>query len=647
MRVFGLMIVRNEVDILRTNVLHHLALGVDHFLVVDNGSEDGTNRVLTELERTGRVAWGSDSGPYRQPEVITQLALEAFLRGADWVVPIDADEFWYAPRGNFRSVLAASHAGALCAEVVNYVQRRDQIETTPDALLTMTYRPAQPIGPLADVRSLVGSGRCAFVEAVYAPKWISRASPGLEIGTGNHSVAGTTGPLEATNEVLCLHAALRSRRLFEAQTANAQRARDAGNERNWHWIRWRELEEAGRLEREWAANSWANGCLDVHGAAHPLVEDQLLHDVVAPWIGAVLPEPVRPVEAASSRLQLRSSSSSVVAAARDAIEVVPGWFSVKEAELLIAAAVLACTRTDSPGTIVELGSYQGRSTIVLGAVARELGPDIVVCAIDPHEGELQQDGFPSTQGATFESFCRHIAGAGLESVVRVIRSRSWEVRWKQPIALLFVDALHDYESVSRDFAHYEAWLCPGGYVAFHDYDVAYPGVVRFVDELLASDRYTRYQHSGSLVVLQRVPDDSVAGASGHFQEGTSVRDLDIRLERQQTAIEILKELVRELMTSRDSDRLERDERICALQEELFEKVGQRDSAIRALQEELHQKIGEANEIIRALQQELHEKIGDRDRTILGLHAEMLEKVEARDRLIRSLQADVERLSGGT
>src|SRR5436309_15500717 len=89
MQRVGIMIVRNEVDIIRLNVLYHFGLGIDRFLIVDNGSSDGTDQVLEELSRQGRVQWTSDSGPYRQAEITTELAREAFRGGADWVVPIE------------------------------------------------------------------------------------------------------------------------------------------------------------------------------------------------------------------------------------------------------------------------------------------------------------------------------------------------------------------------------------------------------------------------------------------------------------------------------------------------------------------------------------------------------------------------------
>ena len=81
MELVGLMLVRNEADIVRVNLLHHLAQGIDRFLVVDNVSTDGTDCVLAKLARGGRVRWTRDDGPYRQAEITTELDREAFRGG--------------------------------------------------------------------------------------------------------------------------------------------------------------------------------------------------------------------------------------------------------------------------------------------------------------------------------------------------------------------------------------------------------------------------------------------------------------------------------------------------------------------------------------------------------------------------------------
>ncbi len=203
MQVFGLMMVRNEADILRINLLHHLALGIDQFLIVDNGSTDSTPEILDELSQdTGRVRWLRDDGPYRQADITTGLAHEAYLEGANWVMPIDADEFWCAPGGDLRGVLERTEAGALEVQLVNFVQSREQLEATPEGLLQMTRRVAHPVGPIERIVELVESRQIGFVEIFYPPKWISRATAGIEIGIGNHNVSGIMGAREATDELV-------------------------------------------------------------------------------------------------------------------------------------------------------------------------------------------------------------------------------------------------------------------------------------------------------------------------------------------------------------------------------------------------------------------------------------------------------------
>ena len=248
--------------------------------------------------------------------------------------------------------------------------------------------------------------------------------------------------------------------------------------------------------------------------------------------------------------------------------------------------------------------------MVLGGVLKAVCPGAKLHAIDPHEGEVARDG--PAQPPTLERFLRNVDEAGLADVVLVIRKRSFEVAWSRPISLLFIDGLHDYESVCRDFTHFEAWIAPCGYVAFHDYDRAYPGVVAFVDQLLASGKYRKFQRAGNLMVLEK--------AMNKIDENTP--DIVLRLEQQQKGIAVLRDLLREAASRREEELAGRDKRIGELQDELFAKVGERDRIIRELQAELHQKVGECNRIIQDLQAELHSKVEERDRMIRDLQAQL-------------------------
>lgn len=70
-----------------------------------------------------------------------------------------------------------------------------------------------------------------------------------------------------------------------------------------------------------------------------------------------------------------------------------------------------------------------------------------------------------------------------------IRTTSTELAriWVQPVGLLFVDAVHEYDAVMADVAAWAPHLARGAVIAFHDWtdDPAHPyaGVKRAVDEL--------------------------------------------------------------------------------------------------------------------------------------------------------------------
>lgn len=286
MKVCGISIVRNEVDIIGLNILHHLSLGLDEILIVDNGSSDGTERVLQQLDIDGRIKWSKNAGPYRQPEIFTELGREAYRRGADWVLPIDADEFWDTTSRDLKGVLERSNAGALRVQVVNFIQRRKQRNRSPSALLHMTRRAPQPKGPVECCKDLVESRQIAYVEMMYPPKWVSRASSTSEIKAGNHQVSGIEGPYEDTDTIICLHAPLRAHSMLEAKADTGRRADEAGYPPGemWHLRRWHRLRDEGRLEAEWLANSYARDHIDVYGAHRPLVFDSRLRDIAVRWM---------------------------------------------------------------------------------------------------------------------------------------------------------------------------------------------------------------------------------------------------------------------------------------------------------------------------------------------------------------------------
>ncbi len=175
---------------------------------------------------------------------------------------------------------------------------------------------------------------------------------------------------------------------------------------------------------------------------------------------------------------------------------VEGWFGKDEGRLLYELAWDA----DPAGCIVEIGSWQGKSTVWLAAGARS-GRGAHVVAIDPHIGTHLR-----AEGETTEPALRaNLAGARLEDFVEVVVSTSEDAAatWTRPVSLLWIDGDHSYEGALRDVDLWEPHLLPDAIVALHDtFVLAGPEqVVR--KRLIAPGGYTAFVHAQTTTAARR------------------------------------------------------------------------------------------------------------------------------------------------
>jgi hypothetical protein len=191
---------------------------------------------------------------------------------------------------------------------------------------------------------------------------------------------------------------------------------------------------------------------------------------------------------------------------------IEGWLDDAEAELLLSAAASTIATTQN-GVIVEIGSYCGKATVVLGTALSASGNmnERKIYAIDPHDGIVGAlDQGVQRMPPTRDKFLKNIANAGITHLVEPITKHAFEVEWDKPIAFLLIDGLHDYFNVARDFHHFEEWIAPGGLIAFHDYANYYPGVKTFVNELLTNGDYEKVHQALSLIVIRAKREAPVA-----------------------------------------------------------------------------------------------------------------------------------------
>ncbi|MFF3003932.1 class I SAM-dependent methyltransferase [Kitasatospora sp. NPDC057940] len=198
-----------------------------------------------------------------------------------------------------------------------------------------------------------------------------------------------------------------------------------------------------------------------------------------------------------------------------AFEAATGFMPVDEGLALYAAAVTAARRTGLP--VLEIGTYCGRSAVLLAAAARETGTTALT--VDHHRGsEEQQPGWEYHDPTlvdpevglmdTLPRFRRTLHAAGLEEHVVALVGRSPRIAalWGRPLALVFIDGGHTDEHATGDYEGWAPHLAPDGLLVVHDVfpDPADGGQAPYRVYLRAlAEGFEEVSVTGSLRVLRR------------------------------------------------------------------------------------------------------------------------------------------------
>ncbi|WP_328683654.1 class I SAM-dependent methyltransferase [Streptomyces sp. NBC_01261] len=200
-----------------------------------------------------------------------------------------------------------------------------------------------------------------------------------------------------------------------------------------------------------------------------------------------------------------------------AFEAAKGFMPAGEGLALYAAAVEA-GGLGLP--LLEVGTYCGRSTLLLADAAREAG--VTALTLDHHRGsEEQQPGWdyhdPETVDPetglmdTLPTFRRTLHKAGLEEHVVALVGRSPQVSriWGTPLGLVFIDGGHTDEHANGDYEGWAPHVAEGGLLAIHDVfpepedEFTGQAPYRVYLRALESGAFTEVSATDSLRVLRR------------------------------------------------------------------------------------------------------------------------------------------------
>lgn len=191
------------------------------------------------------------------------------------------------------------------------------------------------------------------------------------------------------------------------------------------------------------------------------------------------------------------------------LEGVAGWLSDAQALRLWARA----SELAPPARIVEIGSFQGRSTVVL---ARAAAGGVEIVAIEPHAGNDR--GPQEIRGYEAEAehdnvlFEANLTRAGVRDRVRHVRKRSSDAHGdvEDPIDLLYIDGAHRYRPARDDIVRWGRRVRPGGTMLIHDSFSSIGVTGAIATALLTSAELTYVGRTGSLSEYRREAPASVA-----------------------------------------------------------------------------------------------------------------------------------------
>ncbi|MFC7404639.1 glycosyltransferase family 2 protein [Georgenia alba] len=269
------MMVRDEVDIVAANVEHHLAQGIDHLIVTDNGSVDGTVDVLESYAGSGRLTLLHEPiQKKQQAKVVTRMARQAHRMGADWVIHLDADEFWVASDRStpIPDVLRETPEsdGVLVADRHNLVGQG-----------SMAGKGEEPWSPRMiwkDTESLAANGNKILGKVAH------RSSRFVRVAQGLHDAKGVRPRRKVmTDRLEVLHVPWRSYGQFYAKTENSGTAYAANknplNLRMGKHLRADyKLLRSGQLEETYRRRTFSDGEIAEHVQTGRLVRDTWLRD---------------------------------------------------------------------------------------------------------------------------------------------------------------------------------------------------------------------------------------------------------------------------------------------------------------------------------------------------------------------------------
>jgi hypothetical protein len=274
--------VRNACDLAGIVCGHYLRIGLGHLRFIDDGSSDGTYRLLSELARKEkRISLHRvNNTEFYQAQLMSEAANELIQAGFSLILPFDVDEFWDVSGPALERRCADRSEIAFTGRRTNFVHSTTATRARRWYLVGVKH--SAPI--LADaIPDTVMAYKRPWVCATLPSKVGFKTARAVELDKGQHRLI--VGPTEIDDHPYeVFHLPLRNK--SELMKRAVDREPRVAPLRSHPKIGWQstfhhQAALAGRIDEVWLANSAdANGFLNCYGQPIALRRDIRLRTLI-------------------------------------------------------------------------------------------------------------------------------------------------------------------------------------------------------------------------------------------------------------------------------------------------------------------------------------------------------------------------------
>ena len=187
-------------------------------------------------------------------------------------------------------------------------------------------------------------------------------------------------------------------------------------------------------------------------------------------------------------------------------DTVPGMITTYSGKLMYSM----CYLQPEQGDVVEVGSWQGRSSVFLAKAVSE-SKNGSFYAIDHFKGNVGKEHFYVIGKKDLtdlkDGFNKNIKRVGLSNVVNLLdmpnneAAKKYKIQNKK-IRFLFIDGDHSGEGVKKDIDLFFPMLIDGAVVVFDDFSNRFPGLLKEIDNVLKKNQHSRVMVYANTLVLK-------------------------------------------------------------------------------------------------------------------------------------------------